>query len=74
MPLASNDLSAVLVERMDCIARMSGSMRPMRHRIRPGRIDDVLDKARTAVACGDGTALEQALLSVELLSLELCEE
>lgn len=74
MPTASTDLSTVLVERVIRVARISGSTPGMRHRVRSDRIDDVLMKARLAIVGGDAQAQQEALLSVELLSLELCEE
>ncbi len=60
--------------RMNRIVRIRASDENIRHRLQPGQFEGVFDKARRAIVSGDAPALQDALLSVELLSLELCEE
>lgn len=74
MEPVSNNLPAIVVERLHRVARISGPTGCKRYRSRHAHIDAVFNEVSAAIVKGDAAALERAWQALELLSLELCEE
>ena len=71
--LPPNALIDVLADRMGTVARIGTTANHKRQLLRRKHLGDVADEATAAIATGEVTALQAALLSVDLLSFELCE-
>jgi hypothetical protein len=67
-------LADTLVSRVNAILRITGMPGHVSDRTRKEQISSVIDKVRVAIARRDSRALEATLRSLDLLSLELCEE
>lgn len=68
--VAADRLTESLADRMSAIMRVGATL-PHRQK---SRLGDVLEQARCAIADGEAPVLQAALMSIDLLALELCEE
>jgi hypothetical protein len=75
MLLTSPPLVDQLARRLEAVCRLRSAVRGWRQdEARQRHLDEVLCEARAAIASGERAALERALASVDLLSLELCDD
>jgi len=73
--LASPPLVEQLTRRLDAVCRLrSGTTSRRRGQVKRRYLDEVVGQARAAITSGERAAVETALASVDLLSLELCDD
>jgi len=64
-----------LTRRLEAVRRLRSEARgEPRDLAQQRRFDEVVCQARAAIASGERAAVETALASVDLLSLELCDD
>ena len=71
---AHSPLADRLVRGIEAINRIGVDLRRPCGRARQERLARLIAESRAAMASGETTALQAALLSLDLFSLELCED
>ena len=72
--LSSETIAQLVKQRIGAVRRIGSTSQHQRRSRRQQHLNKVVEEASVAIATRDLTALRSALLSVELLSFELCED